>query len=99
VIKLKELIKEGTWYKDVPKRFDEAAKQVDADISEAQARKKKIATLKKDWPKYQKLLDDWGWGRGKAGKMTEEEFDKMMRRYEEQLWDAGVLSPHDRIES
>ena len=99
VIRLKSLLTEGIWYKDLPKRFDEAERDTDARIAELQARKKQIAVVKRERPKYFKLLDDWGWGRGKAGKMTDDQFNKMMRKYEEKLADVGVISDFDRIES
>ena len=99
MISLKSLIVEGVWYKDLPKRFDEAKKYADEEIAKIQARKKELAVAKREWPKYFKLLDDWAWGRGKASKMTEEQFNKMMKAYEERLANVGVLRPHDRIES
>ena len=93
------MIAEGVWYKDLPKRFGEAEKNVADELAAAQARKKRLAVVKREWPKYFKLLDDWAWGRGKAGKMTDDQFNKMMKAYEERLADVGVLRPHDRIES
>ena len=102
MIKLKTLMLESQiMIDDIPKRFDDAIKEADDELKEVTDRVKKlkngIQSVKKDWAKTNKIMDDYSWGKGKTKDMSQQEIGKVIEEYGNRLKEIGILSNYESL--